>query len=127
MIERSTKYKRIAEKVIQLPEFDDIRDVRIAYLASDEEKKKNYKTVFADCTKVSPRYSWCCKYDFFITVYEPNVLELDRKQLEILMIHELHHVGINTDGQEPSYYVVPHDIEEFDSIIERYGLHWEDK
>ena len=124
------KYRLIGEKLIRdLPEFEDIREsgALIAYLSSDEEKKKNYKTVFADCNKVNSRYSWCCKYDFFIVVYEPNVAEFTDTQLKTLIRHELHHVGVDYSGDELKFYVVPHDIEDFEVIIRECGLHWSDE
>ncbi len=126
-LEHSKKYRLIANKLIRnLPEFKDIRDtdVKIAYLASDEEKKKNRKIVFADCNLVSKRYKWCCQYDFFIVVYEPNIEYFTDRQIEILLRHELHHVGIDFDGNENKYYIVPHDVEEFWEIIKDNGLRW---
>lgn len=127
-IKRAPKYKKIGDRLINtLPEFEYIKDagVRIAYLSSDEEKKQNRKIILADCTKVSPRYSWCCKYDFFITVYEMNCLLLSPKQMEILIQHELHHVGIDNESNDNAFYIVPHDIEEFWDVINQHGLDWQ--
>lgn len=127
MINKSKQYENIAKKLIKsLPELEYIKNsnVKIAYLASDLEKKKDRKIVFADCTKVSERYKWCCNYDFFITVYEQNCISFNEQQFEILINHELHHVGICEEGNEPSYYIVPHDIEEFWDIINKHGLEW---
>lgn len=126
-MQHSKKYRLIANRLIRtLPEFKAIRDtgVKIAYLASDEEKKKNRKIVFADCNLVSRRYKWCCEYDFFIVVYEPNVEFLSDQQIKTLLRHELHHVGIDFDSDENQYYLVPHDVEEFWDIINDCGLRW---
>lgn len=90
-MEHSKKYRLMANKLIRtLPEFADIKaaKVKIAYLSSLEEKKRNKRTIFADCNLVSDRYSWCCPYDFFIVVYEPNVVGFSEKQLETLLRHE---------------------------------------
>jgi len=128
MREHNKEYRTIANRLIRKEEdlmFIKEYDIKVAYLESDEEKKKNYKHVLGDCTKVDEKYKWCCKYDFFITIYKPNILELNDDQIEILILHELHHIGVDENGEEPKYYVVPHDVEEFDTIIERYGLHWE--
>ena len=128
-MQHNRKYREIARRLIQtLPEFHDIAesDVRIAYLSSQKEKKKNHKIIFAECNKVDEKYSWCCKYDFFIVVYEPNVIDFSEEQIEILIRHELHHVGIDYDGEEIKYYVVPHDVEEFWEIINEHGLNWSD-
>ena len=128
MQERSQKYKKIGQRLIRtLPELKFIREmgIRIAYLSSDEEKKKNKRIIHAECTKVDEKYSWCCRYDFFITVYEPNIEYFTDQQIDILIEHELRHVGVDYSGNAPKYYIVPHDIEEFWSIIDKYGLLWD--
>ena len=127
-MQKNNKYRFIGQRLIRNePDLQFIKDfgLKIAYVSSEQEKKTNLKTIFADCTLVSNRYKWCCDYDFFITVYEPNTADLTEEQIEILILHELHHVGLDITGLEPRPYVVPHDVEEFDTIIERYGLHWE--
>lgn len=124
------KYLYIAKRLIRtLPEFADIAEseVRIAFLSSYKAKVRNHKVIFAECNKVDDKYSWCCKYDFFIVVYEPNIEDFTEDQIEILIRHELHHVGIDYDkDDEIKYYVVPHDVEEFWEIINQHGLKWSD-
>ena len=123
------KYGNIARRLIRtLPELEDIKesDVRIAYLSSQEEKIKNHKIVFGECHKVAKTYDWCCPYDFFIVLYEPNIAEFTPDQIETLIRHELHHVGIEYTDAGLSYYVVPHDVEEFWDIINDKGLDWSD-
>ena len=48
------------------------------------------------------------------------------EQLEILLLHELLHIGIQWDGNEETYSIIPHDVEDFRAIIERYGIGWSD-
>lgn len=129
-IQKSPKFKRIAEKLIQEEAtLEYIKDncVRVAVVESDEEKKKNRKIVFGDCAKVNQRYSWCCPYDFIITVYKVNceLFNFGKKEYTALLHHELLHIGVDNDGNEPAFYVVPHDIEEFYSIIDMYGDNWQ--
>ena len=100
---------------------EDIEDVTIVYLSSEAEKKQNGKIIFAQCEKVPDKYKWCVPCDFTITIFEPNVEGFSEKQLRILILHELMHVGIDDNG---SYYVKPHDIEDFNLIINRYGKDW---
>jgi predicted metallopeptidase len=59
-----------------------------------------------------------------ITLFEPNIERLTDKQLEIVILHELMHVGIEHDGNEEIYYIKQHDVEDFRTIIDRYGLDW---
>lgn len=124
-----SNYSRIGRELIaSVPDFQDIRDcdVRIAFLSSDVEKKKDGRLVFGDCTKVNKgRYDWCCPYDFFITIYEPNVISFDEEQIEALLTHELSHIGVNNEGTEPSFYIVPHDIEDFWLVLNKYGMDWQ--
>lgn len=118
---QSEKYQNIGEQIIQ-ELFPQLTDVRIAWLESDKDKKTNGKIVFAECAKVPERYDWCCPYDFTITVFEPNVERFTDDQIKILLEHELMHIGTDKEN----YYVVPHDIEEFMGIIEKYGIRWQE-
>ena len=129
MMRHERQYGAIARRLIRtLPEFAQIADsdVRIAYLSSDKEKKVNHRIILGECCKVDEKYSWCCPYDFFIVVYEPNVVDLNDHQIEVLIRHELHHVGIEYGNGGERYYIAPHDLEEFWRIIEDEGLHWSD-
>lgn len=129
MIQHCRAYREIAKRLIRtLPEFEDLRELgpRIAYLRSSKEKRKNYQTVFAECCKPDEKYAWCCPYDFFIIVYGPNVERFNDSQMETLIRHELHHVGVMYTDQGPEYFIRPHDVEEFWEIINNCGLHWSD-
>ena len=126
-ITHNREYQKIAKRLIKnRPEFEHIRrfNVKIAYASSWEEKRKRNKIVFGECRKVPDYFRWLIPYDFVIYVYEPNILHMNEKQLEILIYHELRHIGVKEDGVEPSFYIVPHDIEDFKNILERYGLEW---
>ena len=101
-------------------------EVTIVYLASDQEKTKSGKEVFGECEKVPDKYKWAVPCDFTVTIFEPNVERFSREQLEILILHELLHVGIEKDGNEETYYIRPHDVEDFREIIDRYGMDWND-
>lgn len=96
----------------------------IMFLESEHEKRSSGKTVYAQCERVPDKYKWAVPCDFTITVYKPNVERFTDEQIRILLLHELLHVGIEVDGNEETYRVIPHDIEDFKVIIERYGLEW---
>lgn len=124
----SEEYSIIAAELIKKESLlDDIRqsEVTIVYLSSDKEKKSKGKTVFGECEKIPDKYNWAIPADFTITIYEPNVITFTEEQMRILLFHELLHVGIELqdDGSE-KYSVRPHDIEDFRTIIDRYGLDW---
>lgn len=127
-LELSENYKKIAAELIR--ERDDLHHlegVRIAFLASDQEKKSNGRVIFGECRKVSTQYAWCCPYDFMITVYEPNTAEygFDDDLFKILLWHELLHCGVEDTDAGQKFFIVPHDIEDFDKIIDAVGTHWQ--
>lgn len=124
----SEEYSEIAAKLIQEEILlTDIRhsEATIIYLSSDKEKKSKGKAVCGECEKIPDKYKWAIPADFTITIYEPNVAAFTEDQLKILIFHELLHVGIEVkgDGSE-AYSIRPHDIEDFRTIIDRYGLDW---
>lgn len=105
------------------PELKDLKEAKISiiFLASDAEKKSGGKIIFGQCEKVAEKYKWGIPCDFTITVFEPNVEEFSDKQIQILLFHELLHIGFNDKGDP---YVRPHDLEDFKAIIDRYGTSW---
>lgn len=124
--ERSNELRIRAERVLrQRSDLLYIKEagVRIGFEYSDQAKTKRDKIVFGDCSKVKPREKafMPAKYDFIICFYEPNSMLLDDEQQDILMWHELKHIGITPKG---NFYVVPHDVEDFSDILREYGLDW---
>ena len=122
-------YAQIGMELIQEDEaLEYIRNsqVTIMFLESDREKKGKGKVIFGECEKVPDKWKWAVPCDFTITIFAPNVERLTEEQIRILLLHELLHVGIEIDGNEEKYYTVPHDIEDFRIILERYGMEWAD-
>lgn len=125
--EPSRRWRDLADEVIATePSLAGIREssVRICYLSSDRERSSRGRIVFAECERVPDKWRWAVPYDFAITVFEPNAARLSGDQLRVLMLHELLHVGVERDGNEERHYVVPHDVEDFMEVVERYGLGW---
>lgn len=124
--EQNDDYARIGAELIQAEKsLNWIREteVSIGFMSSNKAKVSNGKTIFGQCERVPDRYKAFIPYDFLITVYEPNVIDFTSQQIRILLHHELLHCGVNMNA-EPTYKVVPHDVEEFNEIIDRYGLDW---
>lgn len=120
MTYQSERYEKIGQDIVK-ELFPHLEGVRIAWLASDKDKKSKGRMVFGECSKVPERYEWCCPYDFTITVYESNIEGFTEEQIKILLEHEIMHIGIDGD----KYTIVPHDIEEFMEIIRKYGINWQ--
>ena len=122
-------YKAIAQELIETePELSYIKDskARIIFLESDAAKKNGPdKLVLGECEKVQSKNQWAISADFTITVYKENIIGMSEAQIKILLFHELLHVGIDwaTDGEEV-YTVRKHDLEDFKTIIDKYGTEW---
>lgn len=127
LYEQYQPYAELAEKVISNEQslfWIAETDVRIGFLRSFKEKRAHGKDVLGECIKVNELYEPFCPYDFLIVIYEENVVQLTEHQMYVLMFHELLHIGVNEKNGDLKYVVNPHDIEDFDEIISRYGLHW---
>lgn len=127
----SEYYAQIGARLIEeRPELEHIKKghASIVYLTSEAEKRNKGKIIMAQCEKVPDKYRWGIPADFTITVFKPNVVGMDERQKEILIFHELLHVGIeeskqlSLDGYEEKYFIKPHDVEEFMKIIDLYGM-----
>ena len=125
----NTNYEEIAQELIDNePELAYIKDsrVKIAFLESDQSKKADKdKLVLGECEKVAAKNKWAINYDFTITLFRNNLIGLTLDQIRIVLFHELLHVGIEpgADGDE-IYSVIKHDLEDFKTIIDRFGTDW---
>lgn len=115
----SERYTEIGE-AIKAELFPELEDVSVAWLESDQEKRVGGGIRCAECTKVSSSYEWCCPYDFYITVFEPNVERMTDAQIKILLEHELMHIG----HDDKRNWIVDHNVQEFREIIRKYGMDW---
>ena len=110
-----------AEKLIEEREELEhvrLREYEIDYLISDKEQKSGGRPVLADIRAITGIYSHYIPYDFVVTIYEPNCMDLTDAQMQILLLHELMHIG--DDGS-----LKRHDIEDFYSILNQFGLGWQ--
>lgn len=116
-----------AELINSAPELAYIKNsqVKIIYLVSNQTKKSGGGTVHGECEKIPAKYKWAINADFTITLFSPNNTHMTEKQLEILLFHELLHIGIEPadDGGE-NYSIIPHDMEDFKIVIDKYGTDW---
>ena len=123
------EYAKIGQRLIDNDEYlTSVKNgsATIVYLSSDYAKKSHGKPVYGECEKVASKWKWSVPADFTITVYEPNVAEMDEGKLQVVIYHELLHVGISydKDGNEV-HSIVPHDINEFTAVAERFGIDWD--
>lgn len=121
-------FQQIAYDLINTePELEYIKDsqVRIGYLESEAAPATDGMLTFGRCEKTQDKHLWAIGYDFTITVFLPNAERFTRQQLRILLFHELLHIGIEkVDDDEERYYIRKHDLQDFRTIIERFGADW---
>lgn len=120
---KSPELRALGRRIIR-DKFPWIREhgIRVGYCISDAEKKKGRdRYVFGECIKVQDTYTAWIPYDFIIVFYEQATDLLNDYQKEILMEHELMHIGLDPSGH---LYIEQHDIDDFRPIIDRYGLDW---
>lgn len=100
-----------------------LRNAKIECLFTDKGRKRAGKLIVATCEAVNATYNYLTDIDFIITIFDKAWDQLADKEKQYILDHELCHafVGENKHG-EPVYKVVPHDLEEFNEIVERYGL-----
>lgn len=89
-------------------------DYSIGYFYCEKSHPQN---AYATCQKVSGLLYYYSDHDFIITLYEPKTEDLTEAQLQMLVYHELLHVGI--DGKLNN-----HTVQDFYSILNEYGLDW---
>lgn len=125
--EINERYAEIGAELVKTePELAHIKESQatIVYLSSDHKKGHDGKKVFAQCERIPEKYKWGIPADFTITVFEPNVEGMTDEQIKILLFHELLHVGITFNDGKEVYSTVPHDLEDFKLIIDRFGTDW---
>lgn len=125
--EINEKYAQIGSELIKTePKLAHIKNsqVTIVYLSSYHKKGQDGKKIYGQCERVPEKYKWGIPCDFTITVFEPNVEGMTDEQIKILLFHELLHVGITESDGKEVYSCIPHDLEDFKLIIDRYGTDW---
>lgn len=100
---------------------------KIKCLFYDKPRKRSGKIILATAEAVSAKYSYLTGLNFIISVYDGAWGVMVDQEKRALLDHELNHcfIGENKDG-EPVYTILPHDVEDFRVIIERYGADWAD-
>ena len=106
-------------------ELRHLKNATIVYLESDYRKKSKGKILCGLCEKVQDKNKWAIPADFTITFYKPHMEVLTEWQQEIMVYHELLHVGYK--GEDEPMSTVPHDIEDFRMVIDMFGPHWDEE
>ena len=98
---------------------------KFAFLFVNKDMTRKGKIAIATVEKINAKFKALTELDFLITISYPKWKELSDKQQMAVMDHELTHCLVE-DSEEPGgdtkFKIIPHSIEEFFGIIDRYGL-----
>ena len=128
----SEKYEKIAMELIEkhpvlddLKRFIEAKRIKLIFLESTKAKKSTQGVVHAECEKIADSKRWAIDADFVIVVYKPNVEIFTEAQLKVLLLHELMHIGVEVSEKgDLKKYIVPHSVQDFRYILEKYGMNW---
>jgi len=101
-----------------------LAEAKICYLVRTGEWKKKGKDVFGKAERVSQKNKYLTGYDFIITISNRAwTMAPDERFKEALLDHELTHCCKDEDKEgNPKWYIQDHSVEDFNSVIRRYGL-----
>lgn len=118
--EISEEVENIAKKVLNSLTIH----AKIAYVAS----KKNSRWL-GKCQLVPAVFKLLTGLDYIIYINAEEWGDLSTRQREALVFHELEHIGWKENAKDPEFgkwATRRHDIEEFSSVVNKYGRWWPD-
>lgn len=115
----STRLEALAIEIIRA-DMPRLAGCPIVYMESDKAKKNGNMIIYADAEKLTDKISALTGVDFVITFYK-DAEDLTMTAHRILMEHELMHIGWEPGGTKK---IVPHDVQDFAAILNKYGLQW---
>lgn len=115
--EASQTVIRLAEELIE-QYHKPLRKARVGFVFRSEAQISQGKTVLGKASKVSDKLKPVLELDFLIWIAGDAFEKMSDERKRALIDHELSHCTI----EEGQFKMRHHDVEEFHSIIERYGL-----
>jgi hypothetical protein len=104
-----------------------LRNAEIKCLFYDRAKKRGGKIILGTAEAVSSKFKYLTGIDFIISIYKGVWDIMASQERRALLDHEMSHCSIGEDKDgNPTYKIIPHDIEDFAAILDRYGVDWAD-
>lgn len=124
--EPAPEVEEVARKLINT-HHSHLGPARIEYVFLSEAPKVNGKIEWGRAKKISGLNAWLASESrerepeefFVIEIVKSIWLQLNERERQALIDHELTHCEVEEDGK---LSIKPHDLEEFNSIVRRYGL-----
>jgi hypothetical protein len=119
-------FSEASHSVIQLAQelIDDhhpgLEDAKIGFVYRSENGTSHGRDTFSGATLVQAKLRPHLDYDFIIWVSQPFWEGAGDKAKRYYLDHELTHCAYDEDSGK--YYIRPHDVEEFTSMIKRYKV-----
>lgn len=109
-------------KVIRGPIHHRVRNAKIAFVFRKSIRSRD-REVWGKAGRADPKVKFFANYDFVLEFNWEAWLGLSQMQRIALVDHELEHLEREEeDGGASKYVLRSHDVEEFGSIVHRWGL-----
>ena len=125
--EESDDAKLIGHKILNEPHnypvsFKPEDNVKICYLKVYPHITKH---IVGRCIKASHSVKYFSDYDYLIEVSGDLWDKLNDLTKEVLIWHELKHIGIEyLKSGDKVFKILDHDVKDFAEIIKQYGIDW---
>ena len=119
MYTEAPELEEIAEEIIYLR--DNLYHIRendysIGYFYKNGDDTGDCKSL-GTCQRVTGILEYYTDHDYIICINERVLGTMSDAQLEILLYHELMHIGEDFD-------IVKHDVEDFYTLLKEFGVDW---
>lgn len=98
-----------------------LRNRDIGYLYR-QKMERNGKTVLGKASKVGAKLAYFSDLEFLIEINWSAWAGLTARQRIALVDHELCHLGIEDTDEGEKLLMIPHDLEEFGAVVQRWGM-----
>jgi DNA segregation ATPase FtsK/SpoIIIE-like protein len=119
-------FSEASHSVIQLAQelvddhHPDLADAKIGFVYRSENGSSHGRETFAGTTLIAAKLRPHLDYDFVIWVSQPWWERSSEKPRSYYLDHELTHCAYSEESCK--FYIRPHDVEEFTSMIRRYKV-----
>lgn len=101
-----------------------LREARIMFMFRTGKWEQRGMTILGKAEKVSEKWKFLTEFDFVIVINRAAWFENKPEIRDAILDHELTHCARGLDDKQgnPKWYIQPHMVEDFPSIISRHGL-----